>query len=322
MRKIYSLLIVIFLFTTGCGGQSLRQEIEEKTEEGKMRVGFSQMENNSPWRIAETNSIKSEAEKRGIELIFMDAEGDVEKQINDIKYLIDQKVDYIILAPKLYEEFGEALRLAKEAKIPLILLDRKAKGEPGEDYLTLIASDFIWQGQQAANILVEAANEEAYIVELTGTEGSSAAIDRAKGFREIIDQYENMTIIASESAEFNRADGKRVMESIIRYREKKITAVYAHNDEMAIGAIQALKAAGMHPGQDVVIVSIDGEKDALKAIIANELYASIECNPFMGPVTFDVIERHQKGEEIAPHIVSEDRIYTIENAIRYVDSAY
>ncbi len=320
MRKIYSLLMIVILLMIGCNLRNLK---EEYTSEDKgIVVGFSQMENNSPWRIAETNSIRSEAEKRGIELIFTDAQANVEKQISDVQYLIEQKVDYIILAPKLYDELGEALQLSKDAGIPVILLDRKAKGEAGKDYLTLIASDFIWQSQQAGKLLAEATSGRANIVELTGTVGSSVAIERSKGFKDIIDQYEEMTVIASQSADFTRVDAKKVMGSIIRERGKEITAVYAHNDEMAIGAIIALKGAGINPGKDIIIVSIDGERDALKAIIANDLYATIECNPFMGAITFDVIERHLAGEKIEPFIIIKDRIFTKQNAIEHVDSAF
>ncbi|MDF2614419.1 MAG: rbsB, ribose transport system substrate-binding protein [Clostridia bacterium] len=323
MRKMYSLFMIIIFLMMGCSNNSFKKETRPEYEKDKkLLVGFSQMENNGPWRIAETNSIKNEAKKRNIELIFTDAEGDVKKQISDVQYLIEQKVDYIILAPKTYNELGEALQLSKAAGIPVILLDRKAKGEPGKDYLTLIRSDFIWEARQAGKLLVEATNEKANIVELRGTVGSSVAIDRSKGFNEVIDQYEDMSIITSQSADFSRAEGKKVMEKIIRSSEKTITAVYAHNDEMAIGAIIALKAAGIEPGEDVIVISIDGEKDALKAIIAGDLYATIECSPFFGPITFDIIERHLAGEKIDPLIINKDRIFTKENAIRYVDDAF
>jgi ribose transport system substrate-binding protein len=320
---MYSLFMIIIFLMMGCSNNSFKKETRPEYEKDKkLLVGFSQMENNGPWRIAETNSIKNEAKKRNIELIFTDAEGDVKKQISDVQYLIEQKVDYIILAPKTYNELGEALQLSKAAGIPVILLDRKAKGEPGKDYLTLIRSDFIWEARQAGKLLVEATNEKANIVELRGTVGSSVAIDRSKGFNEVIDQYEDMSIITSQSADFSRAEGKKVMEKIIRSSEKTITAVYAHNDEMAIGAIIALKAAGIEPGEDVIVISIDGEKDALKAIIAGDLYATIECSPFFGPITFDIIERHLAGEKIDPLIINKDRIFTKENAIRYVDDAF
>jgi len=288
----------------------------------KLKVGFSQMENNNPWRIAETNSIKEEAEKRGIELVYTDAQGQTAKQVSDVEDLIAQKVDYILLAPREYEGLAPALQSAKQAGIPVILIDRDAKGVPGEDYVTLIASDFIEEGRRAAEWLAEQTGGKANIVELTGTTGSSVARDRSQGFAEVLEKYPDMKIIASQTGDFARANGQKVMENIIQAKGKEITAVYAHNDEMAIGAIQALKAAGMQPGKDVVIVSIDGSRDALKAIVAGELGATVECNPRFGPKAFDVIERHRNGETIEPKIVNPDRFFDASNAEQFIDEAY
>ena len=330
------LLVVIMLTMVSCAPKeaeekntvsNVKNDASEPTEEVEeeapktlqtIKVGFSQMENNGPWRIAETNSVKSEAEKRGVELIYTDAQSDTAKQVSDVEDLIAQGVDYIILAPREYEGLAPALESAKAAGIPVILIDREANGE----YLTLVVSDFVWEGQQAGLLLAEETGGKANIVELTGTAGSSVAIDRAAGFLEVIDQHPDMNIIASQTAEFARAEGQKVMENIIQAKGDEITAVYAHNDEMAIGAIQALKAAGMEPGVDVTVISIDGEKDALTSIIAGELFASVECSPFFGPIAFDIIERHLAGDTIEEKIINEDRIFTIENAAEFVDSAY
>ncbi len=338
MKKLFSILVIAAMTFTmaGCAsggatkntpaetskGASDNKTEEKKVEEKKTRetikVGFSQMENNGPWRIAETNSVRGEAEKRGIQLVYTDAQSDTAKQVSDVEDLIAQGVDYIVLAPREYEGLAPALESAKEAGIPVILIDREAKGE----YLTLVVSDFIWEGQQAGLLLAEKTGGKANIVELSGTAGSSVAIDRANGFADGIKEYPDMKIISSQSADFSRAEGQKVMENIIQAKGKEITAVYAHNDEMAIGAIQALKAAGMQPGKDVIVISIDGQKDALKSIISGELFASIECSPFFGPIAFDIIERHLIGAEIQKKIINEDRIFTIKNAAEFVDSAY
>ncbi len=326
MLVAVSLSIFICLMFVGCATKSQTNENPEETVVEKniqnIKVGFSQMENNGPWRVAETNSIRNEAKKRNINLIYTDAQGSVDKQIQDVQYLIEQGVDYILLAPKKYEELGVALQMAKEANVKVVLVDRSCAGEVGEDYITLVISDNVWEAQQAGHLLVEATNGQANIVELTGTVGSSSAEERTRGFWQVISKYENMKIICSQSADFFRAEGKKVMENIIREYGERITAVYAHNDEMAIGAIMALKAAGMEPGEDVMVVSVDGEKDALKAIIADDLYATIECTPLFGPILFDVIERHLSGEEIQPLIINKDRIFTKENALLYIDEAY
>ncbi len=285
-------------------------------------VGFSQMENNSPWRIAETQSIKDEAEKRGVKLVYTDAQSQTSKQISDVEDMIAQKVDYILLAPREFEGLAPALEAAKEAGIPVILIDRAAAGVAGEDYVTLIASDFVDEGKRVAEWVAEKTGGKANIVELTGTAGSSVAIDRANGFLEGIKAYPDMKIIASQTGDFARAKGQSVMENIIQAKGDEITAVYAHNDEMAIGAIQALKAAGREPGKDVVIASIDGEKDALKAIIAGELGVSVECNPKFGPIAFDTIAKLEKGEKVDTFIKNEDRLFDATNASQFVDEAY
>ncbi len=291
-------------------------------EEKVVRVGFSQMENNNPWRIAETNSIKEEAKKQGMELVYTDAQGQTSKQVSDVEDIIAQGVDYILLAPREYEGLAPALQSAKEAGIPVILIDREAAGEPGVDYVTLIASNFIEEGQRAGEWLAEVMDGKANIVELTGTTGSSVAKDRQDGFMQVIDTYSDMNIIASQTGDFARANGQKVMENIIQAKGEEINAVYAHNDEMAIGAIQALKAAGMKPGEDVIVVSIDGSKDALKAIIAGEMGATVECNPGFGPKAFEVINMLEAGEEVPVKITNPDKFFDVNNAEEFLDYAF
>ena len=288
----------------------------------RLKVGFSQMEYNNPWRIAETNSIKEEARRRGIELLYTNAKGSVIKQAADVKYLIRQRVGYIILAPREYEGLAPALQAARKAKIPVILIDRDAKGRPGVDYVTLIASDFIWEGRRAATWLVTATGGQANIVEITGTKGASVARDRAAGFRAVIARHPRMRILASQCGDFAWIDGQKAMETIIQTKGSLITAVFAHNDEMAIGAIQALKAAGMTPGKEVILVSIDGEQDALKAIIAGELGATVECDPLFGPKVFEVIEDHRRGEAIPTRIINRDRFFDSSNAKDFIARSF
>lgn len=334
MTKFIALLVAFMMIfaLAACGqketseesksGDSPKTDTPKAEESKKLKVGFSQMENNNPWRIAETNSIKEEAKKRGVELVYTDAQSQTAKQVSDVEDIIAQGVDYILLAPREYEGLAPALQSAKKAGIPVILIDREAAGKPGEDYVTLIASDFILEGERAAEWLVEQTGGKANIVELTGTPGSSVARDRSEGFKKVISEHPDMKIIASQTGDFARANGQKVMENIIQAKGKEITAVYAHNDEMAIGAIQALKAAGMKPGEDVIIVSIDGSKDALKAITAGELGATVECNPRFGPKAFDVIEKLEKGEEVPTKIVNPDRFFDINNAEEHIDEAY
>jgi galactofuranose transport system substrate-binding protein len=284
-------------------------------------VGFSQMENNNPWRIAETESMQNEANERGVDYIATDAQSSTPKQVSDVEDMIARGVDVLIIAPREFEGLAPALEAANEADVPVFLVDREAKGEVCEDYITFIGSNFIEQGERAGEWLVEATGGEAQIAELQGTSGASVTNDRGEGFRNAIEGEPNMEIVASQSGDFTRAGGQNVMEQMIQ-ANPEIDAVYAHNDEMALGAIQALKDAGRTPGEDVTIVSVDGTRDALQAIIDGELGATVESNPRFGPLTFDTIERFLAGEPIPQQIILEDRFFDESNAADFIDSAY
>lgn len=306
------LVLTALVALTGC----------ERKKPAEFVVGFSQMESDNPWRLAETKSIKDEAAKRGIQVVVTDAQGQTAKQVSDVEDLIARKVNLILLAPRTFEGLAPALAAAKAAKIPVILVDRAAAGKPGEDYVTLLVSNEKEEGRRAAEWLAAQTKGTASIVELAGTPGASAADDRAAGFREGIAAFPNMKIIASQTGNFSRATGQGVMQNIAQSQGKKISAVFAHNDEMAIGAIEALKAAGLKPGADVTIVSVDGERAGLEAIDRGELGATVECNPRFGPLAFDTIEKFRKGEAIPPKIVVPDRFFDKSNAKQSIAGAY
>ena len=288
----------------------------------KWTVGFSQMGHDNPWRMAQTASLKEEAARRGYELVVTDAQDQTAKQVSDVGDLIARRVDVILLAPREFEGLAPALLAAREANIPVILVDREAEGTPGEDFVTFLGSNFVDQGKRAAEWLVQATGGNAGIVELTGTPGSSVAQDRSKGFREVIARHPGMKILASQTGEFSRANGQRVMQNIAQSLGPQITAVYAHNDEMALGAIQALRASGRTPGTDVKIVSIDGQRAALEAIQAGELGATVESNPRFGPLAFETIDKWRKGEQVPPKIILTDRLFDNKNAAQFVGEAY
>ncbi|HEY1402666.1 MAG TPA: ABC transporter substrate-binding protein [Pyrinomonadaceae bacterium] len=291
---------------------------------GKKVIGFSQMEMDGPWRIAETESIRAEAAKRPdkYDLRVTVAQGDTAKQAANVEDLVAQRVDAIFLAPRETVGFEQALATAKSANIPVILVDREAAGTAGEDFVTVLKSDFIKQGQRAAEWLATASNGKAKIVELSGTSGASVTADRAKGFKDEIAKHPEMQIIQTQTGDFNRAKARDVMQNIIQARGKEITAVYAHNDEMALGAIQALEAAGMKPGTDVLIVSIDGQKSALQAIIDGRMNVTIESNPRFGPLAFTTLEKFLAGEKLPPVIIVEDRLFDKTNAAQFLNEAY
>lgn len=290
----------------------------------KLVVAFSQMEMNNAWRVAETNSIRTEAEKRGIELIYTDAQGDTAKQVSDVEDIIARKPDVILLAPREYEGLAPALAAAKEAGIPLVLIDRDAQGEAGVDYKTLISADFIWEGQQCAQVLVKrfGTEREVNVVQVTGTPGSSVAIDRQKGFEDELAKYPNFKIISTQNGEFTRSIAQKTMENVIQSQGGKINAVYGHDDECAIGAVQALKAAGLKPGADIAIVGVGGFKDAALSIQAGEMDATVLCSPFFGPTAFDTCEKIAAGETLPTFIQNPGRVIDKSNVDEYMPDAF
>lgn len=220
----------------------------------------------------------------------------------------------VILAPVVETGWEPVLREAQKAKISIILIDRGVNVDDPELYATLIASDFVAEGKMAAEWLAKKMNGKAKIVELQGTPGASPAIDRKRGFEEGLKENSGMRILASQSADFRRSQGKEVMEALIKRHGKEIDAVYSHNDDMAIGAIQALEEAGRKPGVDVIVVSIDGVKAAFEAIVAGKLSCTVECNPLLGPMAFDAIAQIVPGKTIPKKTTVEDRVFDSSNA--------
>ena len=273
-------------------------------------VGFVQEGDENAWRTAETKSMQADAPKRGISLSFANAQGDKQKQISMFRSLILQRVDAIILAPKDETGWDPVLKEAKDAKIPVVLVDRGVSASP-DLYETLIASDFVQEGQRVAQWLADHTNgQEANIVELEGTAGSAPAIDRKKGFDQEIAKHSNMHILASQDGNFTREQGKKVMTNFLLTLGKgKINALYAHNDDMALGAIQAIEEAGKKPGEDIKIVSIDGIHDGLQAILDKKINCIVECNPLLGPDAFDAVDAIWRGQPLAKHMTEKDALF-------------
>jgi len=275
----------------------------------KLTVGFSQVGAESAWRTAETQSIQSEAAKRGVDLKFSDAQQQQENQIKAIRAFIAQGVDAIILAPKVETGWAPVLREAKRKNIPVILVDRGINVQDDSLYTTLIASDFIAEGRMAAEWLAKKTAGKCNIVELQGSPGAAPAIDRKKGFEEAIAKHADMKIIKSQSGDFTRAGGKQVMEAFLKSEGKNINAVYAHNDDMSLGAIQAIEEAGMKPGTDIIVVSIDGVKDAFAAMIDGKLNCTVECNPLLGPAAFDAVTAALAGKPLSKKTIVKDQLF-------------
>ncbi|TWH31020.1 simple sugar transport system substrate-binding protein [Aminobacter sp. J15] len=276
-------------------------------------IGFSQIGSESGWRAAETTLTKQQAEERGYTLQFSDAQQRQENQIAAIRSFVAQGVDAILLAPVVATGWDAVLQEAKEAEIPVVLLDRQV--DSSDDlYLTAVGSDLVHEGKVAGEWLAkEVGDNKCRVVELQGTTGSSPAIDRAKGFRDGIAGKANIEIVRSQTGDFTRALGKTVMESFLQAEGggKDICALYAHNDDMAIGAIQAIKEAGLKPGQDIKIVSIDAVPDIFQAMAAGEANATVELTPNMAGPAFDALEKFWKDGTVPPKFIqTESKLYT------------
>ena len=285
----------------------------------KIVLGFSQVGAESEWRTANTESIKSAAKDAGIDLKFSDAQQKQENQIKAIRSFIAQKVDVIAFSPVVESGWDTVLLEAKAAKIPVILSDRAVDSKDTSLYVTFMGSDFTEEGRKAGRWLVEKEKNEkgpVNIVELQGTVGSAPAIDRKKGFEEIIKSDPKFKIIRSQTGDFTRAKGKEVMEAFLKAEGKKINVLYAHNDDMAIGAIQAIEEAGLKPGNDIVIVSIDGVKGAFEAMIAGKLNVSVECSPLLGPQLMAAAKDVVAGKSVPKRIVTMEGIFPMEVAAK------
>ena len=285
------LFVACGVLSVSCSGET---EVPGKQPvKGKIVVGFSQIGSESDWRAANTVSIKTEAEKRGIDLRFADAQQQQENQIKALRSFIQQKVDVIAFSPKVETGWEPVLREIKKAGIPVILTDRAVDVTDHSLYVTFIGSDFIEEGRRAARWFIKNTQGELKVFELRGTPGASCATDRKNGFEEIINKPENsrIKIIKSQDGNFERGRGKEVMEAFLGTKEgKEFNALFAHNDDMALGAIQAMKEKGLKPGTDIKIVSVDAVKAAFEAMIAGELNCTVECNPLIGPQLFDMVE--------------------------------
>ena len=276
-------------------------------------VGFSQIGAESEWRTADTISIKQEAARLGVDLIFMDAQQEQENQILAIRTFIAEKVDVIGISAVVETGWGDIFKEAKAAGIPVIFVDRLAD-IPTDDYVTYLGSDFLEEGRKAARVMATLTNGNANIIELEGTIDSAPAVDRSIGFREILKGYPNMKIIDSESGDFTRARGLEVMRTFLQKHGKSITAVFAQNDDMGLGAIQAIQEYGLKPGVDIKIVSVDAEKEAFEAMIAGTLNATVECNPLLGPQFFELALKVANGEAVPKRVPSIESIFFPNNA--------
>ncbi|MBC8026310.1 MAG: ABC transporter substrate-binding protein [Steroidobacteraceae bacterium] len=308
-----------------CSGGSTDSDGKGSSGDGAAKpivLGFSQIGAESEWRTANTKSVQESAKEAGIDLKFSDAQQKQENQIKALRSFIAQRVDVIAFSPVVETGWETVLREAKAAKIPVILTDRAVEVSDDTLFLSLIGSDFVEEGRKAGRWLQEyyatgdgkASQGEIHIVELQGTVGSAPANDRKKGFAEIIAAEPRFKVIRSQTGDFTRAKGKEVMEAFLKAEGEKINVLFAHNDDMAIGAIQAIEEAGFKPGVDIIIISIDGVKGAFEAMMAGKLNVTVECSPLLGPQLMAAVKDVVAGKTIEKRIVTAESVFPKEVA--------
>lgn len=310
----FTLVGILLLALFGCSSSD-----EQPAADGDkpLVIGFSQVGSESSWRTSFSESVRAEAEKRGIDLRFSDAQQRQENQIKAIRSFIAQRVDAIVVAPVVETGWKPVLTEAKRAGIPVVIVDRNMALDDDSLFLTRIASDFVEEGRKAARWLMNTTDGKCNIIELQGTVGATAALDRMEGFKEVIAEHEQAKIVRSQTAEFTRSKGKEVMESLLKAEQggSDICAVWAHNDEMALGAVLAIEEAGLDPGDDILIVSVDAVPDIFKAMAEGDTNATVELSPHMGGPAFDAIAAHFEGKQDIPKLITiEGDVFTQDTA--------
>jgi len=303
------------LAATGCAGGGAGGG----DEGGLITVGFAQTGSESGWRAANTESMKAAfSEENGFELIFNAADNKIEAQIAAVRSFINQGVDAIVIAPIVEDGWDDVLTEAKEAGIPVILEDRTVSAS--EDlYAAWVGLDFRKEGVIAGEWAAENyGSTPTNMVVLEGTTGSAPANDRAEGFAEAI-KGTQITVLDSQTGEFTRANGKTVMEGFLQKYGDTIDLVYAHNDDMALGAIDAIEAAGLKPGEDIKIISIDAVKDGMLALIDGKINFIVECNPLLGELAAQLVKDALAGSISERVVYVEDQSFTPEQAAEVID---
>ena len=311
MKKTLIMLTALFLSLSLCVGASA------------VTIAFSQIGQESDWRTANTDSVSNAIKAEGWDYVYDDAQQKQENQVKALRNFISQNVDYILFTGVVSTGWDEVLKEVNEAEIPLVLLDRMPDNINDIQYAAAFGGDFVEEGRRmalwTANYVKKLGreNEELNVVILEGTTGADAATGRQNGIMEILKDHPNLKVIANQTGNFTRAEGQAVMESFLKAHDK-IDVLLAHNDDMALGAIESIKAAGLEPGKDIIIVGCDAPKTAFDAIIAGEMNATIECTPLYGPFVVDALKKLMAGEDLGREVIHpEEGCFDAEGGIVY-----
>jgi ABC-type sugar transport system substrate-binding protein len=309
-------LMAVSLFANG------QQDGSTVGGEKKWVVGFSQIGSESEWRTANTISVQNSFnDDPSFILIYSDAQQKQENQIKALRTFIARKVDAILFTALVETGYGPVLQEAKDAGIPVVMIDRDVQASDRHLRMSIMGSDFVAEGEKAGKWLadylkaqgIDDGTKKINIVELQGTTGSAPAIDRKTGFANVMKDHANWEITRSQTGNFTTSEGKAVMEAFLK-ADKGIQVLYAHNDGMALGAIQAIKEAGLKPGKDIIIVGVDAVKGAFEAMVAGEMNATIECSPLLGPQAVQAIRDLRDGKTLPERIWTIEGIYDQTNA--------
>ena len=319
-RTAAAVLAALALFAAGCGSDSDSGDDDGGSGGDKIKVGFAQTGSESGWRSANTESMKEAfSEANGFELVFNAADNDPAAQISAVRSFISQGVDAIVIAPIVEDGWDDVLQEAADADIPVILEDRTVTSSD-DLYASWVGLDFKQEGVTAGEWAAKTFTEPTKMVVLEGTTGSAPANDRAEGFDEAV-AGSPIEKIDSQTGDFTRDGGKTVMEGFLqKYGVDGIDLVYAHNDDMALGAIEAIEAAGGKPGKDIKIVSIDAVKDGMQALVYGKINFIVECNPLLGEQAAELVKKVLDGEEVDKAYYVEDQSFTPEQAAEVIDS--
>ena len=309
MKRLLGPVAVIVLAAATACGSSESSTADDET----ITLGFSQVGAESGWRTANTESIQQAAEDAGIDLQFSDAQQKQENQIQAIRSYIQQDVDVIAFSPVVETGWDAVLLEAQRADIPVILTDRAIDSDDDSLYETFLGSDFVEEGRKAGEWLVDNVEDETNVVELQGTTGAAPAIDRNEGFEEVIADRPGIEIIDTQDGDFTRSGGKEVMEAFLRSHDD-IDVVYSHNDDMGLGAIEAIQAAGLEPGEDIQIITVDAVQAGMEALAEGDINFIVECNPLLGDQLMELVEQVAAGEEVSARIEVEETTFTPEEA--------
>jgi len=300
------------LVLTACGNSD---KSSGSTSGKSITMGFAQVGAESGWRTANTKSIQESAKTAGIDLKFSDAQQKQENQIKAIRSYIQQKVDVIAFSPVVETGWDAVLQEAKRAHIPVILTDRAVDSKDTSLYKSFLGSDFVKEGQKAGQWLLDNASTsdvngdgKINVVEIEGTTGAAPAIDRKKGFEDTIASDSKIKVIASQTGDFTRDGGKQVMEAFLK-SQKGIDVLFAHNDDEGLGAIEAIEAAGLTPGKDIKIITIDAVHDGMQALADGKINYIVECSPLLGPQLMDLAKKVVAGDPVEKRIITKETTF-------------